>query len=133
MKPTNPMKIYLLGYIPRKLNSVVINKFITAQVELEKSEYKVINPLISFVTPQLSREQAYQKNLKELLNCDAVYLLFDSTNNMSHNEELKIAFKTDKLLIHQSVVITDAGVDSIEIEMKKLKEKLRKHSKHYTE
>lgn len=129
MIPKENFKIYILGFIPKRISSVIYRKYINAQIELEKFGYTVYNPIMLYLDENSKREEVYRKNLKELLSSDAIYLIFDSNQIMKNSEELKIALKSDKFIFHQSIEIKD--VDPAEQNIKETKARLRRHSKKY--
>lgn len=100
----NDFKIYIIGLIPRRVSGVVLKKFINAQFELERNNYSVFNPIINMVDTRISREEAFKRNIKELLNSDSIYVINDPVV-LSSSEELRIALKTNKTIIHQVVHI----------------------------
>lgn len=130
MEKKAKLKIYILGFIPKKVTGIVLKKYINAQLELEKNNYTVYNPVVNMIDSKLTYDEAYRSNLRELLSSDAVYLIFDSSQNFKNSEELKIALKSNKILLHQTLVIED--IKPFDIDLSKTKARLKKHSRKYT-
>lgn len=105
MNSDSGLKIYILGFIPKKITGGILKNYFNTQLELEEKNFIVYNPLVNMVNSKITYEEAYRRNLRELISSDAVYLIFESSHNFSKSEELRIALKSNKLILHRTLIV----------------------------
>jgi len=94
-------KIYILGSIPPIISNNDILKFKRAESQLKSLNTVVINPMKNMTDTELSRNEAFRKNIHELVEANAVYLLIETDNFYLNSVELKLAFTLNLTIIHQ--------------------------------
>lgn len=70
-------KIYIAGKVTGEPKHLCTLKFATAQKELEKQGYEVVNPIEVVGDFNADWETAMRKCIKALMDCDAIYMLPD--------------------------------------------------------
>src|SRR5690625_3172317 len=76
-KTMNKTKIYIAGKVTGEPKHFCTLKFATAQKELEKQGYEVVNPIEVVGDFNADWQTAMRKCIKELMDCDASYMLPD--------------------------------------------------------
>ncbi len=94
-------KIYILGSIPPIISNNDIIKFKKAVSQLQPLNVVVINPMKHITDTELSRNEAFRKNIHELVDANAVYLLVEPDEFYLNSVELKLAFTLNLTVIHQ--------------------------------
>ncbi|PJE41699.1 MAG: hypothetical protein CUR32_07630 [Flavobacterium sp.] len=94
-------KIYILGSIPPIISKNDIQKFEKAEMQLSGYNTTIINPINNMTNSELSRNEALRKNIQELVNVNAVYLLVEHNEFYLNSVELKLAFMLNITIIHQ--------------------------------
>lgn len=75
--PDNKTKIYIAGKVTGEPKHSCALKFATAQKELEKQGYEVVNPIEVVGDFNADWKTAMRKCIKALMDCDAIYMLPD--------------------------------------------------------
>jgi hypothetical protein len=103
------LKIYIIGEIPLPIDNRCENKFYRAQIQLYQLGFIVINPVIRLTRRNFTFEEAKKNNFRDLLFCDAVYVLpCMSLSNKGINLELKWAMDNNLYIFSGEIdVITD--------------------------
>lgn len=83
--------IYIAGKITGLPQQEVIDKFADVQMNLERCGFKVINPIEVVGDWNVTWEFAMKKCIKELVDCDAVYLMDCHTQSVGAMIELQLA------------------------------------------
>jgi hypothetical protein len=94
-------KIYILGSIPPIISKNDILKFEKAEIQLNGYNTTIINPINNMTNSELSRNEALRRNIQELVNANAVYLLAEHNEFYLNSVELKLAFMLNLTIIHQ--------------------------------
>ncbi|WP_412476489.1 hypothetical protein [Flavobacterium sp. TBRC 19031] len=94
-------KIYILGSIPPIISKNDILKFEKAEIQLGGYNTTIINPINNMINSELSRNEALRRNIQELVNVNAVYLLVEHNEFYLNSVELKLAFMLNLTIIHQ--------------------------------
>lgn len=92
------MKIYIAGKISGEPLAQCTMKFGTIQKCLENLAHEAINPLEVCVGAGLSWHEAMRKDIKALMDCDAIYVLKDYTESRGALLEYQIAVAMDFLI-----------------------------------
>lgn len=100
----NKMSVYIIGNIPNELNFKSIDRFLSAEKQLNNFHLNVVNPARALLNSELSREEINRKNFLELINSKAIYLLNEDEEFYKKSLELKIANKLNLIIIHQPIV-----------------------------
>lgn len=89
-------RVYILGYIPKKITPPMIEKFKNISFYLKSKGHKVFNPIDNYLSPMLTWEEAHKRNIRELMNCDAIFVVDDRAKN---TEEIKLAMSLNLTII----------------------------------
>lgn len=89
-------KVYILGYVPKKMTPRMINKFNDISFYLKSKGYNVFNPIDNYLSPILTWEEAHKKNIRELMNCNSIFVTDDRAKN---TEEMKLAISLKLIVI----------------------------------
>ena len=103
------LKIYIIGEIPLIIDNQCEIKFYRAHIQLYQIGFTVINPLIRLTRRNFTFEEAKKNNFKDLLFCDAVYVLpCVSLSKTEVNLELKLAMDSNLYIFSGEInLITD--------------------------
>lgn len=104
-------KIYIIGSIPNKINVETILRFSKAERELQEYSVEIVNPIRNLTDPNLSRELAHKKNISNLLESSAVYILSEPYSTIKLVPELKLSFLLNLIVIHQKPIYEEAIKD----------------------
>lgn len=94
-------KVYIIGEIPNEINENCELKFYGAQMSLFQRGFNVVNPIERLGDKSINYEVALKENLKELIMCDAVYIL--PCVNLAEgkkNLEVMCAINFNLLILH---------------------------------
>lgn len=100
-------KIYIIGNIPPEVNLATIEKFASAEAQLRKYNALIYNPIKNMLNPEIKREDAIKKNIHNLANVNAIYLLDEDDEFYRKCLELKLAFAFNLIIIHQPISTTN--------------------------
>lgn len=92
------LSIYLLGRIEPDKISILESDFYMAQLKLSKFGFKVFNPMKYLLNTTISRAEAEELNLNDLIKADAVYILREGIVD-SKSTEYKVAKALNKTFI----------------------------------
>lgn len=101
---------YIIGEIPNGITIKSRKQFESAQFFLERMGYRVINPVTNLVNLKLKFEEANKKNIRQLINCNVVYVLTSVSLENVKNVELLLAIKLNKLIIQNLVYLDNEFV-----------------------
>lgn len=87
--------IYIAGKISGEPIAQCTIKFGTIQKEIERAGHKAVNPLEVVIDPTTTWNQAMRKDIKALMDCDAIFLLADYKNSRGAMLEAQIAQALD--------------------------------------
>jgi hypothetical protein len=94
-------KIYILGDIPPLITMETIHKFSNAESQMHKYSVKAFNPLTNLLNSNLKKNEAFKRNIHELTDSNAIYLLDEENEFYSNSIELKLAFALNLTVIHE--------------------------------
>jgi hypothetical protein len=101
-------KIYLIGRVSENLDELCQNRFYKAQIHLLQMGFEVINPIRNFLNSKLSFEEAKKKNMEELMNSNAAYIMpCINLESGLKNTELKIALDFNLTLINGTTDLSE--------------------------
>lgn len=101
MQPHKKYKIYILGNIPPLITIETIHKFSYAESQMHKYSVKAFNPLNNLLNPNLKKSDAFKRNIHELTDSNAIYLLDEGNDFYTRSIELKLAFALNLTIIHE--------------------------------
>ena len=94
------MKIYIAGKISGEPTAPCTIKFGTIQKALENLGHQAVNPLEVCMEPGITWHDAMRKDIKALMDCEAIYLLPDHIHSRGALLEKTIAQELDMPLIY---------------------------------
>ncbi len=98
---------YIIGEIPKRITIQCRKNFETVQYVLEKRGFNVINPLKNLLNKKMNVVDANKINIRQLLNCNVVYILPSVSFDNTKNAELLLAIKLNLLIIQDLVFLTE--------------------------
>jgi hypothetical protein len=98
---------YIIGEIPERITIKCRKDFENAQYILEKRGFNVINPLKNLLNKKIKSEDANKINIRQLLNCNVVYVLPTVSFEKPNNPELLLALKLNLLIIQDLVFLSE--------------------------
>lgn len=117
-------KVYIIGEIPEKISVKCRQRFKNAKLLLENKGFTVFNPIDTLANKKIKIQDAKKSNFKQLIDCNAAYLLPSVSLKMGKNVELLLAIKLNMLIIQDSVYL---GEDE-EIDERKFIDVFRKQN-----
>lgn len=87
------MKVYIAGKVTGEPKHSCALKFATAQKELEKRGYEVVNPIEVVGDLNADWKTAMRKCIAALVECDAICILPDWDESKGARIELELAIK----------------------------------------
>ncbi len=91
--------IYIIGEISATDTLESKNKFKNAQLYLESRGFRVFNPMLTLSNSNINRRIAIKDNIRELMNCSAVYILPCMDITKCQNIELFVALELDLFIV----------------------------------
>lgn len=93
-------RIYIIGNIPKIIDKKCVKNFDSAQKMLSKLGFEVVNPVDRLMDKISEVEELKRRNLIDLANANAVYLLpCLSLKDKENNFELKLAMSLNVTVI----------------------------------
>jgi len=103
--PNRKYKIYIVGEIPSPITMETIQKFSEAQRCLFRHKAETVNPLTNILNATLAKGEAFKRNIMELVNSNAIYLLDEKNEFYINSVELRLAFALNLTIIHEPYVL----------------------------
>lgn len=111
------MKVYIAGKVTGEPKHSCALKFATAQKELEKLGHEVINPIEVVGDFNARWAHAMRLCIREMMLCDAVFLLPDWLDSTGATMEAELAEAVDIMVVDS---IEDLTVENLEYFVKSL-------------
>jgi hypothetical protein len=97
-------KIYISGKITGLPIEEARYNFAVAEKRLRSIGYEPINPMMEVpYNPNWTWNDYMIKDIKILLNCDGIYMLYNWKDSKGARIEHNIAVETDKIIIYEGV------------------------------
>ena len=94
-------KVYIIGNIPEVINENCELKFYKAQMALYQRGFSVVNPIERLSKRQIDKSEAMKKNLRDLILCDAVFILpCVNLTEGKKNLEIMYALNFNLIIMH---------------------------------
>lgn len=93
-------KIYIIGNLSKHVTPEIQDRFLLTKLELSRLGFDVINPIENLYGKQIIFNRLKIRNIKQLAECDAVYLMPCAILDRSKNLELSIALDLNLLVIN---------------------------------
>ncbi|WP_396147918.1 hypothetical protein [Flavobacterium sp.] len=93
-------KIYIIGNLSKHITPEIQDSFLLTKLELLRIGFDVINPIENLNEKSTINYRIKIRNIKQLAECDAVYLMPCAILDRSKNLELSIALDLNLLVIN---------------------------------
>lgn len=93
-------KIYIIGNVSKQVTSEIQDSFNQTKLKLSRLGFDVINPVENLHGTQIIFNRIKIRNIKQLAECDAVYLMPCAILDKTKNLELSIALHLNLIVIN---------------------------------
>jgi hypothetical protein len=101
---------YIIGEIPNVITIKCRQQFKNTEFILKRMGFNVINPIYNLDNLKIKFEEANKKNIRQLINCNVVYVLTSVSFENVKNVELLLAIKLNKLIIQNLVFLNEDAI-----------------------